>query len=191
MSNENSQLEMTQLLVQLGKTNQEQKPEVFDAIFKQLRRIAHRYMQSERPDHTLQATAVVHEAYMRVMEGGEMNWQSRGHFFGVSARLMRQVLVDHARAHNAESRGSGQRKLSIDDVFVYSKDKSGALVSLDEALSRLAAQDPRMAKVVELKYFAGLNFEEIAKSMDISERTAKRDWALARAWLHGELSKQA
>src|SRR5262249_29698456 len=140
---DNSPLEMTQLLVQLGKTNQEPNPEVFDEIFKQLRRIAHRYMQSERPDHTLQATAVVHEAYMRAMQGAEMNWQSRGHFFGVCARLMRQVLVDHARAHKAKIRGGDQKRLSIDDVFVYSKEKSGALVDLDEALSRLAAQDPR------------------------------------------------
>jgi len=189
--NNNSELEMTKLLVQLGKTNPESKPEVFDAILKQLRGIAHRYMQSERPDHTLQATALVHEAYVRVIQGAEMNWQSRAHFFGVSARLMRQVLVDHARAHNAESRGGGQRKISIDDVFVYSKEKSGELLNLDEALSRLAGQDARMAKVVELKFFAGRNFDEIGQMLDISERTAKRDWYLARAWLQGELTKTA
>jgi len=188
--NNNSELEMTQLLVQLGKTDPDSTPEVFDAIFKQLRRIAHRYMRLEhRPDHTLQATAVVNEAYIRLVQGGAMNWQNRAHFFGVSARLMRQILVDHARSHNAASNGGGQRKISLDEAFVYAPEKSGEFMDLDEALSRLALQDPRMAKVVELKFFAGRNFAEIAEILDIAERTAKRDWELARKWLHLELTK--
>jgi len=118
-----------------------------------------------------------------------MNWESRGQFFGIAARLMRQVLVDHARAHNADSRGGGIAKVSLDEAFVYSSQNSAEILALDEALSRLATAHARVSQVVELRFFAGLTLEEIAVVLGVSEKTAKRDWQFARAWLHGELSK--
>lgn len=177
---DNSQIEITKRLVRLGQGDRGAESAIIEALFQQLRRIARRYMRAERSDHTLQPTALVHEAYLRLAPADEMNWESRAHFFGVAARLMRQVLVDHARARGAEERIAGVVKISLDNVFVYSNEKSAEIVRLDEALSRLAVKDPRMSKVVELKFFAGLTFDQIADVLEISEKTAKRDWSVAR-----------
>lgn len=187
---DDTEAEITNLLTRLGKGDRAAESELIEAVFQQLRRLARHYMRSERSDHTLQPTALVHEAYLRLAQSGDVQWESRAHFFGTAARLMRQVLVDHARSHLAEKRGGGMGQVSLDEAFVYSNEKSDEIVALDEALSRLAHTDPRMSKIVELKFFAGLTFEQIADVLGIADRTAKRDWNLARAWLHGELSKR-
>jgi len=180
--------EITTLLARLGKCDdREAEAELIPVVLAQLRRLAAKYMRSERPDHTLQPTALVNEAYLRLAKIQDMTWKDRGHFFGIAAKVMRQVLVDHARARNAGKRP--QNKISLDNVFVYSESKSSEMVALDEALDRLAEADERASKVVELKFFGGLTFDQIARVLNIAEKTAKRDWQFARAWLHEELSK--
>jgi RNA polymerase sigma factor (TIGR02999 family) len=184
-----STTEITNLLLKTTQGDRAAESELVGALFNELRRVAGYYMRLERSDHTLQPTALVHEVYLRLAQSAGMNWESRSHFFGVAARLMRQVLVDHARSRIAEKRGSGRNKISLDDAFFYSPEKSADVVALDDALSRLAKKDPRLGKVVELRFFTGLTFDEIARILGVSEKTAKRDWSVARAWLHGELSK--
>ena len=148
-------------------------------------------MLRERPDHTLQATALVHEAYLRLIDQREVNWQNRAHFFGIAAQLMRRILVDYARGLKAGKRLGARHKISLEDALVISKDRSADLLALDEALSRLAAKDPRQSRIVELRFFSGLSIEETAEVLGISVRTVKRDWNFARAWLYSELSKEA
>jgi RNA polymerase sigma-70 factor (ECF subfamily) len=160
-------------------------------VYNELRRVARRYLRSERPDHTLQPTALVHEAYIRLLGQREIMWQNRAHFFGVAAQLMRRILVDHARAHQAEKRGGHKQKVPLDEALEYTADKSAELVALDEALDRLAARDPRQARVVELRFFAGLTEQETAELLGISVRTVKRDWDVARAWLYKEINEDA
>jgi RNA polymerase sigma factor (TIGR02999 family) len=176
---------ITKLLNRMGKGDDAAEAELMKAVYPHLRRIAKRYMQTERTDHTLQPTALVNEAYMRLVRIQEMTWENQSHFFGIAAKLMRQILIDHARGHNAAKRPA--YKMSLDDVFVYSEEKSAMLLALDEALSRLASRDPRMARVVELKFFGGLTFAQVAPILNVSEKTAKRDWEMARAWLQREI----
>ena len=182
-------IDITQLLHRLQDSDRSAEEKLVPILYKKLHRLAAHYMRRERGDHTLQPTALVNEAYLRLVRTPDIDWESRTHFFGVAAQLMREVLVDHARAHLASKRGGDVGKVSLDELRVYSPEKPGELVALDEALDRLARQDQRMSRVVELRFFGGLTFEQIAKILKVSEKTAKRDWQLARAWLRGEISK--
>jgi len=181
--------EITRLLTKLKGGNRQAESELVPLIYGELRRLARGYMRRERPDHTLQATALVHEAYLRLMEEQAVDWQGRAHFFAVAAQLMRRILVDHARARQAAKRGGDAPRISLEEDFVYAEEKSGGLVDLDEALARLAELDPRQSRIVELRFFGGLSVEETAEVLGISARTVKRDWNVARAWLYKEISK--
>jgi len=157
-------------------------------IYNELRRMAGAYMQRERPGHTLQATALVHEAYMRLVDGQPGPWQNRAHFFASAAHTMREILVDHARRRRAGKRGGASaRKVAFDLDLLISPDKLEDVIAIDEALERLAAIDPRQSRLIELRFFAGLNVEEAAEVMGISPVTIKREWRSAKAWLHREL----
>jgi RNA polymerase sigma factor (TIGR02999 family) len=145
-------------------------------------------MGGERPGHTLQTTALVNEAFTRLIDWKNVRWQSRAHFFGVSAQLMRRILVDFARSRGYRKRGGGVEPLELDEAAVISQDRGTNMVALDEALTSLAELDARQSKVVELRYFGGLSIDETAEVLRVSSRTVKRDWSLARAWLHRELA---
>jgi len=179
--------EITELLAELRAGNRSAESKLMPLIYHELRRLAARYMAQERTDHTLQPTALVHEAYLRVIDQRHVKWQNRAHFFGVAAQQMRRILVDHARAHRSKKRGGSQEKVALDEALIYSRDKSGELLAVDEALSRLAERDARQARIVELRFFVGLTEEESAEVLGISARTVKRDWNVARAWLYKEI----
>jgi RNA polymerase sigma-70 factor, ECF subfamily len=181
--------EVTVLLSRLAKGNQEAESKLILLVYDELRRMAARYMRREREDHTLQTTALVHEAYLKLVEQHSVDWQSRSHFFGIAAQVMRRVLLDHARGHMRDKRGGGQQSLPLDEALVFSPERSAAFLELDQALNRLAAIDHRQAKIVELRFFGGLNVEEVADILQISPKTVKRDWSVAKAWLHGELKE--
>ena len=156
-------------------------------VHAELRKLAASYLRRERAGHTLQATALVNEAFLKLVDQRSVEWQNRAHFFGIAAQLMRRILVDHARAHQAAKRGSGEAHVPLDDVVVASPDIDVDLLALDEALTRLAAIDPQQSRVVELRYFGGLTIEETAVALRISPATVGREWTLAKAWLFGEL----
>ena len=179
--------EITQLLKELSDGNREAEARLVPLVYEQLRHMAARHMRRERGDHTLQPTALVHEAYLKLVEQRRVNWQSRAHFYCVAARLMRRVLVDHAREVKAAKRAGGQ-KVQLETLLAYSEEKSAALLDIDEALDRLAQLDPRQGQVVELRFFGGLSEEEIGGILNVSARTVKREWRVARAWLYAELS---
>ena len=157
-------------------------------VYSELKRVAAGYLRRERPGHTLQATALVHEAYMKLAGQQDPHWENRGHFFAMAAQIMRRILTDHARHHRAQRRGDGKANLNIDLVVVIGEAPSDQIDDLDEALTRLAAFAPRQAQVVEMRFFGGMTEEEIAGIMQLSSRTIKRDWIIARAWLYGELA---
>ncbi len=180
-------VDVTALLGELSKGKPEAADQLIPVVYNELRRLADSYMRREREGHTLQATALVHEAYMKLVEQRSVNWQSRAHFFGIAAQIMRRLLVDHARGRLRDKRGGGQFLVPLDDALVFSPEQSSAMVELDGALDRLAAMDPRQARIVELRFFAGLTVEEAAEVLGISPKTVKRDWSVAKAWLHGEL----
>ena len=179
--------EITALLAQLGNGNQEVAPKLIPLVYKELHRLAGAYMQRERVDHTLQPTALVHEAYIKLIQQHSIDWQSRAHFFGIAAQVMRRILVDHARGHLREKRGGGQTAVPIDETLVFAPEQSGELLKLNEALERLTRVDPRQGKIVELRFFGGLTVQQTADLLEISPKTVKRDWSMAKAWLHGEL----
>jgi RNA polymerase sigma factor (TIGR02999 family) len=161
------------------------------AVYAELHRQASRAMRRESGDHTLQATALVHEAYLRLVDQRRVEWRNRAHFFGVAAQLMRRILVDHARRRHAAKRGDGMRQITLDDAGALpgSSDDPGVdVLVLNEALERLAAMDEGQARIVELRYFGGLNIEETAEALRVSPATVKREWAVARAWLRRELA---
>jgi RNA polymerase sigma factor (TIGR02999 family) len=158
-------------------------------IYTELQRMARRYMRKERLNHTLETGALLNEAYLRLVRRDAPEWQNRSHFYGIAARIMRRVLVDHARSHLGQKHGSGVPAISLDRVLVLSASRSPDIVALDEALTRLALVSERRSKVVELRFFGGLTGDETAKALSISEKTVKREWALAKAWLRRELSK--
>jgi RNA polymerase sigma factor (TIGR02999 family) len=162
-------------------------------VYKELRRLGRIQLQKERPDHTLQSAALVHEAYLRLIGLNTPQWESRTHFFAIAAQLMRQILVDYARRHGAAKRGGGVYKLSLDDddARVASRGKNVDVLALDDALNSLAKIDARQSRVVELRFFAGLSLQEISDAMDIAPATVQRDWTAARAWLHREISRNA
>jgi RNA polymerase sigma factor (TIGR02999 family) len=178
--------EVTHFLMRLSAGDQKAEDRVIALLYNDLRRLAKHYLAKERRDHTLQATALVHEAYLRMTRRTGVTWQNRGHFFATAAREMRHVLVDHARRVTAVKRGG--TKISLESALICAE-QSAELLLLHEALDRLAACDARQAQVVEMRFFGGLSIEEIATALGISERTVKRDWNMARAWLYGELTK--
>ncbi len=155
----------------------------------ELRRLAHRYMRHERADHTLQTTALVNEAFLRLVNRKNLQWQNRAHFFGIAAQLMRTILVDHARGHASAKRGGGARKLELDEELVVSQKKAAEVIALDEALKQLALLDPRQSRIVELRFFGGLTVEEAAEVLHVSPVTIKREWSTAKAWLYRELAE--
>jgi RNA polymerase sigma factor (TIGR02999 family) len=146
-------------------------------------------LRQERSDHTLQPTALVHEAYLRLVDQKNVHWKDKGHFFAITAQLMRRILVDHARSHLAEKRGSGAAKVPLEDAVVMSKERPDELLTLDESLTRLGRMDPQQARIVELRIFAGLSVEDTAALLGISPATVKRDWSMAKAWLSLEIGK--
>jgi RNA polymerase sigma factor (TIGR02999 family) len=181
--------DVTVLLTELSKGNQAAASKLIPLVYAELRRLASGYMRRERSDHTLQATALVHEAYLKLVEQRSVDWQSRAHFFGIAAQVMRRILVDHARGHLREKRGGGQRLVPIDEALVFAPEQSLELVKLDQALERLSKLDPRQGKIVELRFFGGLTVEQTAELLGISPKTVKRDWSMAKAWLHGDLKQ--
>jgi len=182
--------EVTNLLIELKNGNRDAESRLMPLVYGELRRLAGLYMRGERPGHTLQATALVHEAYLRLVGYEDVDWQNRAHFFGVAANLMRRILVDHARAKQAKKRGGGDQKVSLDQAVLVRPEAPEQFLALDEALERLAKRDPRQARIVELRYFGGLSEEETAEVLEISVRTVKRDWSVARAWLYQQLNPQ-
>ena len=192
MSKTPHQHEITQLLAEWRGGNQSALDELYPLVYDELHRLARRYMSRERKGHTLQTTALINEAYVRLVDQKNVPWANRSHFFAISAQIMRRILIDHARRHQYAKRGGGARQVSLDEAAtVVIPDQSGELLRLDEALKSLAEMDPRRSQVVELRYFGGLNNEEIAGVLQISENTVTRDWNMARAWLYQQLTENA
>ena len=180
--------EITQLLEDWSNGNQAALDKLYPLVYDELRRMARRYMIRERKDHTLQTTALINEAYLRLVAQRHVHWQNRAHFFAISAQIMRRILIDHARRHNYAKRGAGGQKISLDETAVLARNRASELLLLDEALHSLEEIDPRRSRVVELRFFGGLDNNEIAAVLKISANTVTRDWNLARAWLYQELS---
>jgi RNA polymerase sigma-70 factor, ECF subfamily len=178
--------EITQLLQAMHTGDSSAADKLLPLVYKELHRLAAAYMRRERPDHTLQPTALINEAYLR-LAGEDVDWNGRAHFIGLAAHVMRQVLVDHARAHKAERRAGGLRRVDMDENLAIAPERLGEIQFIDEALERLARRNQRQARVVELRYFGGLSVEQIASVLGIAPRSVKRDWSLARIWLHREL----
>jgi RNA polymerase sigma-70 factor (ECF subfamily) len=181
--------EVTLLLSALSSGDEQAGEKLIPLVYDELRRLARSYMRRERTDHTLQATALVHEAYLKLVEQRSTNWQSRAHFFGVAAQVMRRILIDHARGHLRQKRGGEYEKVVLDEGLIFSPEQSAELLAVDEALKRLARRDERQARVVELRFFGGLSVEEAAAVLGISPKTVKRDWSVAKAWLYAELKE--
>ena len=183
--------EVTQLLKGWRAGDRQALDALLPLVYKELRRLAHFQLRNERPNHTLQSAALVHEAYLRLVGMNSPQWESRTHFFAIAAQLMRQILVDYARRHRAAKRGGSVCKLSLEDATMASRRKDVDVVALDDALNTLATIDPRQSRVVELRFFAGLSLQEISEAMEIAPATAQRDWTAARAWLHREISRNS
>ena len=179
--------DVTRLLVRLTDGDRAVLDDLLPLIYGELRRLAGGYLRRERQGHTLEPTALVHEAYLRMVDQTQVRWQNRAHFFGVAAQMMRRILVDHARAHQAEKRGGEAQILSLDENIDVSGERSAELVALDEALERLAELDPEKSRVVELRFFGGLSVEETAEVIGVSAPTVKRHWRMAKAWLYGQM----
>ena len=182
-----NQHEITELLEQWCGGSQTALDKLYPLVYEELRRLARSYMKREPKGHTLQTTALINEAYVRIVDQKSVHWQNRSHFFAISAQIMRRILVDHARRYLHAKRGGGARRVSLDEAMIVAAERSEEVLMLDEALSNLARMDPRRCQVVELRYFAGLNNQEIASVLHISENTVMRDWNLARAWLYQQL----
>ena len=182
-----SQTGVTDLLIHWSEGDQEALNKLIPLVYDELHKLASRYLRRERRDHTLQTTAVVHEAYLKLVNQRDANFENRLHFFAVAAQIMRRILVDYARRHHASKRGGDLYKLSLDEALVTSEEKGADLLALDEALERLAAIDPRQSRVVELRVFAGLTLEETAQALNISPSTVRREWSMAKAWLHRQI----
>ncbi len=176
--------EVTQLLADWGKGDRSALDKLLPLVHSELRRIAQRQMSQERPGHTLQATALVNEAYLKLAGQQGFDWQNRAHFFAVCAQVMRHILIDHARAHARDKRGGGAVKVSLNDALVVVEDQTAHFIALDEALRVLEHLDPQKGKIVELRYFGGLSVEEVGEVMNVSPRTVRREWQRARAWLY-------
>jgi RNA polymerase sigma factor (TIGR02999 family) len=183
-----AQTGITQLLADASNGDQVALDALLPVVYSELRKLADHYLRQERSDHTLQATALVHEAYLRLVDQTNISWQNRAHFFSVAAQVMRHILVDHARAHKTDKRGSGERKLSLDEAVSFFAARDVNLVALDEALNELAKLDPQQSRIVELRFFGGLTIEESAEVLKITPGTVRYDWRMAKAWLHRALS---
>lgn len=181
--------DITQLLLDWREGNKSALDDLMPLVYDELRRLASRYMRGQKAGHTLQTTALVNEVYLKLVDSSRVRWKDRTHFFAISAQLMRRILVDSARSRNSKKRGGEIQKVELDDeaVAVVTEDKID-LIALDESLKELAELSPRQSKVVELKYFGGLNEPEIADALEVSTRTVKRDWSVARAWLFRKMS---
>jgi RNA polymerase sigma factor (TIGR02999 family) len=184
---EESPRDVTQLLVRWSQGDENALNDLTPLVYEELRRLAQAYLRHERPGHTLESTALVHEAYMRMVEQKEVQWHSRNQFFGLAASLIRRILVDHARARLAAKRGGHGVKLPLDEAMTAAEQKDSELVALHDALQALAARDEQQAHIVELRYFAGLTIEETAELVHVSPATVKRDWAIAKAFLKREM----
>lgn len=187
--NQPSQQEITQLLIAWGEGDESALNQLMTLVYEELRSLAKRYMRRQSPNHTLQTTALVNEAYLRLIDSSQVRWQNRTHFFAISAQLMRRILVDFARAKQNLKRGGKAQRVELDEALEIPTEQGTNLVALDEALETLATLNPRQSRIVELRYFGGMSEEEIAEALKISSRTVRRDWSLARAWLYRELSK--
>ena len=181
--------DLTALLSEFTLGNKEAGEKLMPLVYDELKRLARSYMRRERPDHTLQTTALVHEAYLKLVRQKAVNWQSRSHFFGIAAQLMRRILIDHARGYMRKKRGGVKELLPLDEALVFSPEHSEELVKLDEALERLSKLDLRESRIVELRFFGGLSVEETAEFLGVSPKTVKRDWAVAKVWLYAELRR--
>ncbi len=179
---------ITELLASYGRGDKESLDRLMPIVYEELRRQAARYLRREQPGNTLQTTALIHEAYVRLVDQRNTQWQNRAHFFGIAAQMMRRILVDHARAKKRVKRGGSEIRVSLSDATVAAKEQDLDVVALDAALERLALIDEQQSRVVELRFFSGLSVEETAEVMGISKSTVKRDWSMAKAWLHRELS---
>ena len=181
--------DVTQLLKRYGNGDQEALAELIPQIYDELRRLASCYLRSERVDHTLQTTALVHEAYLRLVDQTQVEWNNRNHFFGVAAQMMRRILVDHARKHVSLKRGGSFAKVSLEQAAVFSRERPRELIAVDELLTRLASLDPQGSRIVELRFFAGLSLEETAEVTGLSTAKVRREWSVAKAWLRREIGK--
>jgi RNA polymerase sigma factor (TIGR02999 family) len=183
-------VEVTQLLKAWTEGDQAALEKLVPQVHAELFRLAKRYMGQERPGHILQTTALVNEAYLRLIDWKNVSWQNRAHFFGVSAQLMRRILVDFARSRDYLKRGGEAQHVSLEEAAIVTHEKDGDFIALDDALNSLAVIDPRKSQIVELRFFGGLSVEETAEVLGISPRTVKREWSMAQAWLHRELNKK-
>src|SRR6266576_1591231 len=186
-----SQQRVTELLAHWSHGDNAALTELTPLVYEELRRLAHHHMGQQRADHTLQTTALVNEAYLRLADQTNPRWQNRAHFFAVAARAMRQILVSYARTQHAQKRGGGAFKVDLDEAALVSPEESKQIVELHEALEQLSALDSRKAQIVELKYFGGLNYDEIAEVLKVSRITVRRDWEFAKVWLYTELRNTA
>jgi RNA polymerase sigma factor (TIGR02999 family) len=182
--------DVTLLLRQVAGGNQDAAAKLIPLVYKELHRVAEHHLWQERPDHTLQPTALVHEAYLKLVAQRNADWQNRAHFFAVASHQMRRILVDYARGRLRAKRGGKKVMVPLDKVFIPSRDRCDELLALDESLEKLAKLDARQSRVVELRFFGGLSVEEAAKVLDVSSKTVKREWSMAKAWLYGELKER-
>lgn len=180
--------DVTKLLRDWSDGEQQAFDELLPIIYNELHRLAHNYLNRERDDHTLQTTALVHEAYLKLVDQNNVQWQNRSHFFAIAAQAMRRILIDNARRHAANKRGNTPEKLSLDDAATISVERNENLLALDDALKQLEAIDPQQSRVIELRYFGGLTIEETAEVLNLSPATVKREWAMARAWLYKSIT---
>jgi RNA polymerase sigma-70 factor (ECF subfamily) len=181
--------DVTELLIDWSRGDKAALDKLMPLVDEELRRLAHRYMTRERAGHTLQTTALVNEAFLRLVNRSKVDWQNRAHFFGLAAQLMRTILVDHARSHACTKRGGGAYKLELDEAMIVSQEKASEVLALDDALKELAVIDPQQGQIVELRFFGGLTVEETAAVLHLSPATIKREWSTAKAWLYRELAK--
>ena len=182
--------DVTQVLRELSEGHETAPERLMPLVYNELRRLAQGYLQGERTDHTLQATALVHEAYIRLVDWKNITWQNRAHFFALAAQVMRRILVDHAREKQAQKRGGGLTKLSLEEAVSFAQQREVDLVALDDALHELEKLDATQSKIVELRFFGGLTIEETAEALRISPATVKREWTLAKAWLHKTIVRE-
>jgi RNA polymerase sigma-70 factor (ECF subfamily) len=181
--------DVTQILQGLRHGDPDAPGRLMPFVYDELRRLADHYLRQERPNHTLQPTALVHEAYLRLIDQTRVDWQNRAHFFGVAAQLMRRILVDHARRHRASKRGGYEQKVTLDEALDYSQPRDVDLLALDDALNALAEFDERQSRIVELRFFGGLTIEETAEALGVSPATVKVDWSMAKAWLRQQIER--
>ena len=186
--NSQPQTQVTRLLQKWQEGNPEALESLMPLVYNELKRLAGSYLRRERPDHTLQSAALVNEAYLRLVDQTQTRWQNKAHFYGIAAQMMRRILADHARGHNAAKRGAGMPELELNEAMAQAQSRSVDVLDLEEALQKLEKMDPQQGRIVELRFFSGLSIEDTANVLGISPATVKRDWAAARAWLFREVA---